>query len=190
MSMPDVIELSSSDEDSDNGAPKRKKQHRDPAGKQERKRARKQREAEKLLLEKKERIRSAKKYLRRWKAMQDQGKESENKSNWKFSKAQQNWIERNIYDRKAIPKSLFADCALAYLCSTKGQSRERMREQAATIVRTISLDEKVSALEKEKEEKTAEEEKQKVESEIKRIRSKYKRAEKLVEQLAKSDTET
>eukprot|EP00510_Aplanochytrium_minuta_P006275 CAMPEP_0184028842 /NCGR_PEP_ID=MMETSP0954-20121128/15082_1 /TAXON_ID=627963 /ORGANISM="Aplanochytrium sp, Strain PBS07" /LENGTH=170 /DNA_ID=CAMNT_0026313765 /DNA_START=44 /DNA_END=556 /DNA_ORIENTATION=+ len=170
MSMPDVIELSSSDEDSDNGAPKRKKQHRDPAGKQERKRARKQREAEKLLLEKKERIRSAKKYLRRWKAMQDQ--------------------ERNIYDRKAIPKSLFADCALAYLCSTKGQSRERMREQAATIVRTISLDEKVSALEKEKEEKTAEEEKQKVESEIKRIRSKYKRAEKLVEQLAKSDTET
>uniref|UniRef100_A0A6S8C353 WKF domain-containing protein n=1 Tax=Aplanochytrium stocchinoi TaxID=215587 RepID=A0A6S8C353_9STRA len=173
---------SDSDSDSEADGKAKRKNHRDPEGKQTRKKARKDAEKIKLLQEKKDRAKSARQYLKSWKALKE-GKEK----TWKFAKAQQNWIERNIYDRKSIPKSLFNDSALEYLGSTKGKARERILEEALKITGGPSMEEKILAAEAKKAEDQKEEEKEAIDADIKQIRSQYKRAEKIAASLSKKE---
>jgi WKF domain len=96
------------------------KPHRNPEGKQERKRIRKAELANKptLLTSK------AVEYLKLW---------MNHKSEWKFSKSTQNYIIRRMYERKIFKKSLFKSTILEYLKSIQGNLKKVLREEAEKL---------------------------------------------------------
>lgn len=56
-----------------------------------------------------------------------------NTPSWKFSKAKQNWLMRNIFSNIEVPETYF-EMVLGYLKTTQGHSRNTLIEQAKKIL--------------------------------------------------------
>ncbi|ADV22000.1 nucleolar protein [Cryptococcus gattii E566] len=56
-----------------------------------------------------------------------------NTPSWKFSKAKQNWLMRNIFNHIEVPETYF-EVVLGYLKTTQGHSRNTLVEQAKKIL--------------------------------------------------------
>lgn len=115
----------------------------------------------------------AKAYLSKWR---------DDKEHWKFSTVMQNWLIKNAFDRKIIPKTLFSDFLVPYITTMSEKSKQRLLQASDEIIQTVekdgrSLAQRVEALEK-KASGSAE-----VQRKIKILRARYKRARTLHSQL-------
>ena len=116
----------------------------------------------------------------------DAWEEREEGSGWKFNKGSQNWIVKNIFDRKAIPKSVF-EKAVGYVSSIQGSQRLRCLQQAQAHLHdnSRSLDEQVQRLEKKlKEQIEGSEEQKLLQAKIKALRAVHKRAKRIRSELS------
>ncbi|WRT67961.1 uncharacterized protein IL334_004935 [Kwoniella shivajii] len=66
-------------------------------------------------------------------------KDGEKSTNWKFSKAKQNWLIRNIFSSDEIPDR-YVELVLGYLKTVQGSSRANMVESAKKIITPPSAD--------------------------------------------------
>ncbi|KIJ54037.1 hypothetical protein M422DRAFT_25021 [Sphaerobolus stellatus SS14] len=100
---------------------------------------------------------------------------------WKFNKARQNWIIRNIFDDQSIPEIYFSSC-LKYLSTAQGNTREVLIKNSKLIIegKTIAMPEKQPEAQETQE--TAEEEPAAEESKPKAVRFSEPSTEKPVDE--------
>ncbi|KAJ2933631.1 hypothetical protein H1R20_g3416, partial [Candolleomyces eurysporus] len=55
-------------------------------------------------------------------------------SEWKFNKAKQNWIIRNLWSSELIPENYFP-LAMAYISKIRGGSRDKLKEQCNNVLK-------------------------------------------------------
>ncbi|KAF8531508.1 hypothetical protein JB92DRAFT_2850658 [Gautieria morchelliformis] len=56
---------------------------------------------------------------------------------WKFSKARQNWVVRNLWDDKAIPDMYFPSC-VKYVANIRGNTRDMLTKSSQSVLDDVS----------------------------------------------------
>eukprot|EP00924_Labyrinthula_sp_SR-Ha-C_P002845 snap_masked-scaffold_13-processed-gene-8.49-mRNA-1 protein AED:1.00 eAED:1.00 QI:0/-1/0/0/-1/1/1/0/191 len=118
-----------------------KKHHRNPKGKAERKRKRKELVKETAKKQKENNSICTKAdncldYLKSWESKKHGG-------SWKFNKALQVWILRNMYKKSIFSSSDFQELIIPYLTSIQGASKSQTLEFAREVV-SVSVEEKLN----------------------------------------------
>jgi len=59
-------------------------------------------------------------------------------SRWKFNKARQNWLIRNVWSSETVP-DIYFPLVLKYLANVQGGSREKLRESCQTYLTSAKV---------------------------------------------------